>query len=153
MELEGLKKRSFSEKKKAIIKEYTLLEKLVQELQNRELPPEVIVEMNVEIEHLNSFLDDYPKIFSNIKSAKKLLLKTLLEDLEIVPKNYYRNLWLALGMSVFGLPLGVVFSSFLDNTSFIAIGLPIGMLIGIAFGTALDKKAEENNRQLELEIN
>ncbi|WP_010232395.1 hypothetical protein [Gillisia marina] len=152
MELEALKKRNFSEKKKAMIKEYTLLEKLFQELQHRELPPEVIVELNTEISRLNAVLDTHIKLFFYIKLVKKKVLKTLLEDLEIVPKNYYRNLWLALGMSVFGLPLGVVFSSIFDNTAFIGIGLPIGMIVGLAFGTTLDKKAEENNRQLELEI-
>ncbi|TVZ25234.1 hypothetical protein JM83_0136 [Gillisia sp. Hel_I_86] len=152
MELERLKKRTFSKKKNAIIKEYILLEKLVQELQNRELPPEVLVEMNVEIEHLNACLDDHPRFLSKIKSAKMLLLNNIHKNLEIVPKNYYRNLWLAIGMSAFGLPLGIVFSVIWNNYSFMAIGLPIGMSIGIALGTLLDKQAEENNRQLELEI-
>ncbi len=153
MELEGLRKRNFSGKKSAVIKEYSLLKQLVQELQNRELPPEVVVELNVEISRLNAVVDNHIKLFFYIKLVKKKMLKTLLEDLEIVPKNYYRNYWLVLGMSAFGLPLGILLSSILDSNSFIAIGLPIGMVIGMAIGSEMDRRALENNRQLELEIN
>jgi len=153
MELESLKARNFSKETTSRSKEYALLNKLIQELQNRGLPPEVVINMNEEIVKLNLLANDQPKLLSHIKSAKNILLKIIKEDLEIVPKNYYRNLWLALGMSAFGLPLGVVFSSLLDNTSFIAIGLPIGMGIGIALGTQMDKKAISENRQLDLEIN
>lgn len=153
MELESLKKRLFSENKNAINKEYALLYKLIHELQNRELPPEVLIKMNEEIARLNLLADEQPKFLSHIKSVKNILLKIIKEELEIVPKNYYRNLCLALGMPSFGLPLGVVFSSLFDNTSFIAIGLPIGMLIGIALGTQMDKKAILENRMLDIDIN
>lgn len=153
MELEGLISRTFSEKKKAINKEYELLEQLVQELQHRELPPEVVVELNTEIARLNAVLDQHSKLCFYVKLVKKKVLRTLYYDLEIVPKNYYRNLWLALGMLVFGLPLGVIFSTILDNISAIAIGLPIGLAIGIAIGAVMDRRALENNKQLELEIN
>ena len=153
MELEGLKIRSFSEKKKAFSKDYSLLEQLVQELQNRELPPEVVVEINEEIFRLNAVSDHDLKLNFYVKLFKKKVLKTLHNDLEIVPKNYYRNLWSALGMSVFGLPLGIILSAILDNTASIAIGLPIGLAIGLAVGTEMDKRSLENNKQLELEIN
>ncbi len=153
MELEGLKTRIFSEKKKGISNEYSLLEQLVQELQNRELPPEVVVELNEEISRLNAVPDQHLKLYFYTRLVKKKVLKNLVKNLEIVPKNYYRNLWLALGMSVFGLPLGIILSALLDNTSYIAIGLPIGLAIGLAVGTEMDKRALENNKQLELEIN
>ena len=152
MELEGLKTRTFSEKKSAINKEYTLLEQLVQELQYRELPPEVVVEINAEIARLNAVLDQHSKLFYYVKLVRKKVLKTVYKDLEIVPKNYYRNLWLALGMFVFGLPLGIIFSTFLDNISAFSMGLPIGLAIGIAIGASMDKRALENNKQLDLEI-
>ncbi|MDQ1162310.1 hypothetical protein QE422_002678 [Chryseobacterium sp. SORGH_AS 447] len=35
---------------------------------------------------------------------------------------------------------------------FIGIGLPIGMSIGIAVGTLMDKKAQTEGRQLDVEI-
>ncbi len=153
MKLQDLQVRNLSGKKKRLIKEYKLLEELIVELQARELPPEVVVDLNIEISRLNEVLDDHRKLYFYINLVKKKLLKSILKDLEIVPKNYYRNLWLALGMSAFGIPLGVAFSSVLDNTAFIAIGLPIGMVVGIALGTHMDKNAMLENRQLDLEIN
>ncbi len=55
-------------------------------------------------------------------------------------------------MSVFGVPLGVVFGASFGNMGFIGIGLPIGMVIGMALGVSMDKKAFEEGRQLDLEI-
>tara|TARA_R100000935_G_C2831853_1_gene165545 strand:+ start:64 stop:525 length:462 start_codon:yes stop_codon:yes gene_type:complete len=153
MELEGLKKRDFSKNSKGIYNEYSLLEQLVQELQNRELPPEVVVELNDEIVRLNEVLDQHLKLHFYTRLVKNKVLKTLINDLEIVPKNYYRNLWLAIGMSVIGLPLGIILSTILGSISFVALGLPIGLTIGVFIGTEMDKKALENNKQLEIEMN
>ncbi|HSM63455.1 MAG TPA: hypothetical protein VK833_05905, partial [Gillisia sp.] len=147
-----LKERLLPENK-SLVKEYDLLNELIQELNYRELPPEVVVVMNVEIDRLNTLPDTHHRLLAGTKAVKRKLLKSALEDLELVPKNYYRNMWLAIGMTAIGLPLGVVFSSVRDNVSFISIGLPMGLAIGVAIGTFYDKKAEEENRQLELEIN
>ena len=74
------------------------------------------------------------------------------KELKIVPKNYYRNLWMVLGMSAFGLPLGVAFGLSLGNIGLLAIGLPIGMAIGTLVGSKLDKKALESGKQLDIEL-
>lgn len=153
MKLQDLQMRALSGKKKSLIKEYKLLEELIVELQDRELPPEVVVDLNTEISRLNAVVDDHSKLYFYVKLVKKKLLKTLVEELELVPKNYYRNLWLAIGMSVIGIPFGALFSMLLDNYSYISFGMLIGMVLGLAIGTELDKKAQENNRQLDLEIN
>lgn len=153
MKLQDLQMRALSGKKKSLIKEYQLLEELIAELQARELPPEVVVNMNIEISRLNAVVDDHIKLYFYVKLVKKKLLKSILKDLEIVPKNYYRNFWLAMGMSVIGIPFGALFSMLLDNYSYISFGMLIGMVLGLAIGTELDKKALENNRQLQLEIN
>ena len=152
MDLQRLKERSLPENK-SLVKEYDLLNELIQELNYRELPPEVVVVMNIEIDRLNTLPENHHRLLAGIRAVKRKLLKSALEDLELVPKNYYRNMWLAIGMTAIGLPLGVVFSSVLDNVSFISIGLPMGLAIGVGIGTFYDKKAEEENRQLELEIN
>jgi hypothetical protein len=70
-----------------------------------------------------------------------------------VPKNHYRNVWLALGIAAFGVPLGVVFGASLGNMGYLAIGIPFGLSIGLAIGTGLDKKAADEGRQLDVEIN
>lgn len=149
--LQNLKHRPFP-KNSSFDKENTALSKLIQELNFRELPPEVVVVMNVEIDRLNTLPDNHSRLFVAIKAVKRKLLKSALEDLELVPKNYYRNMWLAIGMSGMGVPMGVLFSVMLDNFSYISIGLSTGLAIGIGIGTYLDKKAVEENRQLELKI-
>lgn len=72
----------------------------------------------------------------------------LRKEKNIVTPNYYQTLWMSLGMTIFGLPFGLVFSAALDNMAFFAIGLPIGMPIGMAIGINLDKKAREEGRAL-----
>jgi len=69
-----------------------------------------------------------------------------------VPKNHYRALWLVLGMSVFGLPIGVLYGFLIGNMGLLGTGLCFGMAIGVALGAGLDKKALKEGRQLDLEI-
>lgn len=152
MDLQILKSRTLPADS-SLVNENKLLGDLIQELNYRELPPEVVVVMNTEIDRLNTLPDDHHRLLVGIRAVKRKLLKSALEDLALVPKNYYRNMWLALGMTAIGMPLGAVFSLALDNVSFISIGFPMGLAIGVAIGTFYDKKAEEDNRQLELKIN
>jgi hypothetical protein len=70
----------------------------------------------------------------------------------VVPKNHYRNQWLALGMATFGIPFGVALGMSLGNMALLGIGLPIGLAVGIAVGSGMDKKAFEEGRQLDVEI-
>jgi hypothetical protein len=152
MDLQSLKNRSLPGNN-SLVKENKFLGELIHELNYRELPPEVVVVMNTEIVRLNTLADDHKRLRAGMRAVKRKLLKSALDDLELVPKNYYRNMWLALGMSVIGLPLGALFSVLQDNYSFISFGFLIGMVLGLAIGTEMDKRALEDNRQLQLEIN
>ncbi len=87
-----------------------------------------------------------------MRSAELRILKLIEKEQKLVPKNTYRNRWMAIGMSVFGVPIGVAFGASLGNMAFLAIGIPIGMAIGIGLGTGMDKKALEEGRQLDIEI-
>ena len=58
---------------------------------------------------------------------------------------------MVLGMSSFGLPMGVAFGLALGNIGLMGLGLPIGMGIGLAVGTNMDKKALAEGRQLAFE--
>lgn len=153
MKLQDLQLRNFSSQKNELVKEYTLLKKLIIELHERELPPEVVVDLNTEIAQLNSILDNDETLGSNIKQVKKKLLISLHRDLGLVPKNYYRNYGLAIGMSVIGVPIGVLLSILFNDYSYIAIGYMLGIVAGLAIGKLFDKNALENNQQLQLEIN
>ncbi len=98
---------------------------------------------------VNNFSGPDPELLKQLKSAQVGILNLLENDLQLVPKNHYQLQWLALGMAAFGIPLGVVFGAALGNLAFMGIGLPIGLGVGIAIGTAKDKQAADEGRQLD----
>lgn len=121
-------------------------------LQQREIPQDLILKLNIEIDAFNA-ITDHPKKLKRALSKRQYKMVNLVEkQLKIVPINHYQNTWLALGIGVFGVPLGVVFGSVLNNISFLAIGMPIGMVLGIAIGTQMDKKAKEEGRQIAVQL-
>jgi len=131
---------------------YIQLGELLNQLRKRNLPENIIDSVNQDIEVVNAASligNDFRKL---VKQKQNKIIKLLEKDLKVVPKNYYRNMWLALGMSVFGLPIGVAFGASIGNMGLLGVGLPIGMAIGALVGSKMDKKALEEGRQLNIEI-
>ena len=131
---------------------YIQLGELLNQLRKRNLPENIIESVNQDIEVVNAASligNDFRKL---VKQKQNKIIKLLEKDLKVVPKNYYRNMWLALGMSVFGLPIGVAFGASIGNIGLLGVGLPIGMAIGALVGSKMDKKALEEGRQLNIEI-
>lgn len=131
---------------------YIHLGEFLNQLRKKNLPQNIITSVNQHIEELNaaSFTaNDFRKL---VKQKQTKIIKLLVKELKIVPKNYYRNIWLAVGMSVFGLPIGVAFGASIGNMGLLGIGLPIGMAIGTLVGSRMDKKAFQEGRQLNIEI-
>lgn len=126
--------------------------KLLAELEKRELPEEIVISINNEIDAINSIADIGKELRKQIRRRSNRIVRLLEKDLKLVPINHYRNMWMALGMAVFGIPLGAAFGSSLGNMAYLGIGLPIGFAIGLSFGTGLDKKALKEGRQLDVEI-
>ncbi len=120
---------------------YIQLEELLKELNKKKLSPQVVEHINLEIKELNTSSLTDSRLLKFAKEKRTKIIRLFEKEHKIVPKNYYRNLWLVLGMSAFGLPLGVVFGLMTSNMGLLAIGLPIGMAIGIAVGTKMDNKA------------
>jgi hypothetical protein len=152
MEIIPLNPRPEIEQNEKLIKNYIQFENLLNELKTRQLPDEIIAHINNEISLINTTSASENDLAKQISKSQSGILKLIEKELKLVPKNHYRNLWLPLGMSTFGLPLGVAFGLSLDNMAFLGIGLPIGMAVGVALGTALDNKAEKNGTQLNMEI-
>lgn len=131
---------------------YSQLGELLNELSKKELTQNIIESINQDVELLNSSSligSDFRKL---LKQKQTKILKQVEKDFKIVPQNYYRNLWLALGMSSFGIPIGVAFGISMGNLGLLGLGLPIGLVIGIAVGSRMDKKALLEGRQLNLAI-
>jgi hypothetical protein len=124
------------------------LELLLKELKARELPKTTVTLINEQIKEVNDLSPEAKGHSKKIKAAKSKILNLLEKGPGLVPKNYYATLWLPLGMSAFGLPIGTVIYVITGNVAFIGIGLPIGLAIGSLYGACLDKKAEKEGRVL-----
>jgi hypothetical protein len=135
---------------KTLRRAYDSFDMALKALNDRSLSDAVIVEINDFVSQINAEND--PKKLKTLLQKKRYSLVQLLEKKEnLVPKNRYRNLWMVLGMTTFGVPFGLIFAAALDSMAFFAIGLPLGMPIGMALGAQKDKKAKEEGRQLDFE--
>ena len=152
MKIAGLKKRPEAETNEKLRETYLQFEKLLNELEKRELTDNIIVSINKEINGLNAIPGSDKNLRKQITKVQADIIKLVEKELKLVPKNYYRNLWLAIGLAVFGLPVGVIIGLTLHNMAFLGIGLPMGLAVGIAIGTGMDKKAQEEGRQLDIEL-
>jgi hypothetical protein len=152
MELKKLNEISEQKSSQRLLRKHDELTRLIDLLRSRDLPSKLLDSVNRETENINSFKGTNRELLRKVRSAELRILKQLEKDMKLVPKNTYRTRWMAIGMSVFGVPIGVAFGAGLGNMAFLAIGIPIGMSIGIAVGALMDKKAFEEGRQLDIEI-
>lgn len=139
--------QKFSEKEKKELHEF---EKLILELNRRNIPADVALQINEKIEALNRFEGPSKDYLKKTRSSKKGIFELLQKNLGLVPKEYYTNLWMPIGMTVLGLPIGMILFVITKNAAFIGLGLPIGLAIGSHHGKKLDKKAEEERKVLDL---
>ncbi len=152
MEITELEKRQNIEQNKKLMSSYTSFWKMISELKKKEIPSEIVNSINQFIKDINSFSGSNKDLLKQMRKSRISILKLIEKELKIVPKNLYRNRWLAIGISGFGVPFGVAFGVVLGNMAFLGIGLPIGLGIGMAIGAEMDKKALKEGRQLDLEI-
>lgn len=149
MEISTLNTATLLQKDEKLEKKVNAFRGLLKELRERELPESVIASINDHIKEVNALTSSKKAFSKQMNKKKSCIINLLHKELKLVPKNYYRNLWMVLGMSAFGLPLGVIFGVSIGNMGLLGIGMPIGMGIGIALGTAMDQKAQKNNKQLD----
>lgn len=135
-----------------LFKKYTAFKKLVSEVRSRELPEGIITIINKEIGTLNSILETDKAFKKGLGNAKNKIVKTLEKELKIVPKFYYRRIWMILGMSAFGIPIGISFGAGTGNYGMLGVGIAVGMGIGVAIGTEMDRKAQVEGRQLDVDL-
>ncbi len=151
MEIIVLKKRNFIDQNKKVMIAYNRMQALIKAMNKKEIPTEISSLINKDINRINSLSDSDKELKKIINKSYQKTIKLLEQKLKLVCQNHYRTLWLALGMSVFGVSMGVAFSVALDNFAFIGIGIPIGMVIGMGIGSEMDRKASKEGRQLDLE--
>ena len=151
--MKELQKRSSIVENKKLSRSYSQFEKLLEELRKKEIPEKIISSINTNIDQLNSVSGSEKEFKKQLFKTRGAIILLLEKELKIVTKNHYRNSYLAIGMAVIGVPLGVILGIFLDNMGLIGIGLPFGMVIGMLIGANMDKKAFVAGKQIDLDMN
>ncbi|NNK83025.1 MAG: hypothetical protein HKO92_07865 [Flavobacteriaceae bacterium] len=152
MKLNTLNVRTDIDSNSKLARSFNQLENLLKLVSEKELPEGIINTINTNINELNAITDTGKVLRRQIRKKQTNIIKLLENELKIVPKNYYRNTWLAIGMGAFGVPIGVAFGISLKNMGLLGAGLPIGLAIGLGIGAGMDKKAFNEGRQLDIEI-
>lgn len=152
MDITELRRKQTNETTTKLTEKYDKFEQLLHELRTKDIPVDIVQAINQELDILNFFAGTEKEIRKHLGKAQSRILVLIERKLKLVTKNYYRNTWMVLGMSAFGLPMGIAFGVSMENMAMLGIGIPIGMAIGIAIGTVMDKKAEAEGRQLDVEI-
>ena len=135
---------------KSLTKCYPKFKSLIDELREHSLSDTMVSFINQQVDIINRNHDEN-ELKKQVRKSQYAIIKKLEKELKIVPKGYYRSQWLALGMTIFGIPIGMAFGAAIDNIAMFGIGLPIGMAIGIAVGSQKDDQAAKNGRQLKFQ--
>jgi hypothetical protein len=152
MNIKELKNREDFSNDEKLNRTYLQFGELLNELKKKDLNQDIYNIINESVDTLNVTTLNGTQLTKLFKQKQTAILKQVEKIHKIAPKNYYRNLWMLLGMSAFGLPIGVIMGSVSGNMGVLGAGLPIGMGIGIAVGMSMDKKAMNEGRQLDIEI-
>lgn len=132
--------RPASEENQKFAGKFVQLKNLLAELRKREIPDAIVAAFNKETEAFNSFTGSAKDEIHQLGKTQRAILKIAEKELKLVSVNYYRTLWMVLGMSAFGIPMGV------------ALGVSTKNMGLLALGAGMDKKAKESGRQLNIEI-
>ena len=95
-------------------------------MNKKDLPDSVVVSINRDVEELNSISatgDEWRRI---VKKKQARIIQQLEKELKLVPQYHYRNMWLAVEMAAFGIPLVVAIGVSFRNMVYLGIGMPIG---------------------------
>ena len=133
------------------LKSFNQIQSILADLKTRTIPEPILATLNGYLAEINTSTLVGKDMEKLLKTNLSKILKLLEKELKLVPKSHYRNQWMVLGMSAFGLPIGVAFGISIGNLGLLGLGLPIGMAIGITVGTGMDEKARKEGRQLSCE--
>lgn len=137
---------------KKLLERFENFNLLTQSLAEKDVPSNMVNEINEGIEKLNNTEGNKIALLKEYRALQNKTIRSLEKELKIVPLNHYRNLWMVLGMSAIGLPIGLVLGNMMGNIGLMGIGMPIGMGIGVVLGTMKDKKAMKEGKQLNVGI-
>ena len=149
MKLIQLKRPKNLEQNKRLHKAYAHFLSLTTDLEDRQLPLHIIDLINEEISFINRFTGANKVLQQHIKKSTKTVLKSIKTDLNLVPKHYYQNRWMAYGMFV-GILLSIILNSlgYQSTWNSLPMALSMGLLFGLLAGKNRDTKTYNMNLQL-----
>lgn len=147
--INSLSARSFNGNEK-LEKAYQKMQQSIVALNEKELPEDLISSINEKIELINRSNEEPKALKKLITKKHREILELVRKETGFVPKGYYRNQWMALGMTVFGLPIGMAIGVAIGNIGLMGAFLPIGMAIGLAIGLGMDNNAAAEGKQLNI---
>lgn len=128
---------------------YQKAQKLIDVLNTKDIPIETELTIREEIQKIDSYEGPEKGLAKVLRKGQSAILGIVRKEMGLISKGYYRTMWMSLGMTVFGLPIGMGYAFAIGNFGLFAIGLPIGMGIGLAVGSGMDSKAAKEGKQLE----
>ena len=139
--------------------QYAQIQSLLSELRERNLPDDVTGIINQKICEINSSTCNGKELRRVIKMKQEDIMYHIVQ-LKIVPKKYYKRLWLSLGIPA-GFPFVALALAFFNDSIggrfflillVYIISAGIGMLITTYIGMQKDKKAFAEGRQLKTNV-
>lgn len=151
MQYTEIKRKNWADENIKAQQAYDSYDRLLKAISEKEIPEKIQKIVEMEISEVNAFEEGQGSVFVFIKKSQVTLLSVLESELGIVAKNHYRNQWMALGLAAFGIPLGVVLGMLADNYGLMGLGMAIGLPVGMLIGKKKDDKAAADGKQLDFE--
>lgn len=136
---------------KKLVKKTDVLEKLLEELQKRDMPSASVDVINSEIEKVNYFSVPDKLYTKALVKSQTNILKEIENKSGLFVKNHHQQRWMGVGIGI-GVAMGVAFGASQDNMGLMALGIPLGLGIGLAFGKKKDDEIFKLGKQLDVEV-
>jgi len=146
--LNNLTNKEIYQQNPKLEKLYENLQEVIVALNEKEVPKDMEAEFNEEINGVNAMNGNVKEHRYTLKRVRQKIISKAANQLKLVVPGYYRTLWMSVGMTAFGLPIGILIGLWVNNIGLLGVGLPLGFAIGMLIGVKLDKKAKAEGRQL-----
>lgn len=134
-----------------LIKAYNAIEQLIEALNKKEIPKNVLENINSKVKKINAYTGDYKRLTKLIKKSDKDIENLVETEFGWVKKSYYQGLW-----TVYGMLAGGVFSTiftqlgFEETWSSYGLAIPMGLIFGMLAGKNKDTQVAKDGLQLDI---
>lgn len=125
-------------------------EEFLSALKRKQTSSEFDSKINSLTDSINQMESSDPKLRIKLRSAYSKGLRLAEKESGYVPPRTYMTRWIAIGMAAIGVPLGVAMGLVLNNMAFMGAFIGVGLAIGAGLGASMDKKAEQEERVLDV---